>query len=61
MLPVEQTAGFEPGDPFECGVFDRFTAAPWPATVDDLGLEKAKEGARPEFAGALSAPVLASA
>jgi hypothetical protein len=30
----------EPVDPFEGGVFNGVEAAPWPAAVDDLGLEQ---------------------
>jgi hypothetical protein len=36
----EEATGVEPGGPFEGGELHRFEAAPWPAPMDDLGLEE---------------------
>jgi|UPI0004CE9CBD hypothetical protein len=37
---LEQAAIVEPVDPFQRCVFHRLEAAPWTATIDDLGFEK---------------------
>lgn len=34
----------EPIHPFEGGIFDCLEIAPWPAAVDDLGLEETVDG-----------------
>ena len=40
----EQTPVVEPVHPFQCGEFDGFQAAPWPATSDHFGLVEAVDG-----------------